>query len=99
MISWFGPQNQVGYGLSVAPQNRWEDEDDAGHVARSSCLLHLEASRDRVSSLASRLVEARHRWCTWHHRGGHVEMKAKTNGSMRRAASDSSTATLSFLLY
>jgi hypothetical protein len=29
MVSWFGPQNQVGYGLSVAPQNQWEDEDDA----------------------------------------------------------------------
>jgi hypothetical protein len=21
-VSWFEPQNQVGYGLSVAPQNR-----------------------------------------------------------------------------
>jgi hypothetical protein len=21
-VSWFGPQNQVGYGLSVVPQNR-----------------------------------------------------------------------------
>jgi hypothetical protein len=21
IVSWFGPQNQVGYGLSVAPQN------------------------------------------------------------------------------
>jgi hypothetical protein len=20
---WFGPQNQVGYGLSIVPQNRW----------------------------------------------------------------------------
>jgi hypothetical protein len=35
-------------------------------------------------------------WCTWHHRGGHVKMKSKTDGSMRRAASDSSTPTLSF---
>jgi hypothetical protein len=25
MISWFGPQNQAGFGLSVAPQNRQED--------------------------------------------------------------------------
>jgi hypothetical protein len=24
-VSWFGPQNQAGFGLSVAPQNRWED--------------------------------------------------------------------------
>jgi hypothetical protein len=46
--SWFGPQNQVGYGLSVAPQNRWEDEYSAGHVSRSSDLLRLEVSRARV---------------------------------------------------
>jgi hypothetical protein len=38
----------VGYGLSVAPQNRREDEDDMGHASRSSGLLHLEASRARV---------------------------------------------------
>ena len=48
-VSWFGPQNQVGYGLSVAPQNRWEDEDGAGHASGSSGLLLLEASRARVS--------------------------------------------------
>jgi hypothetical protein len=45
VISWFEPQNQVDYNLSVAPQNRWEDEDDVGHASRSSGLLHLEASR------------------------------------------------------
>jgi hypothetical protein len=39
----------VGYGLSVAQQNRWEDEDGMGHALRSSGLLHLEASRARVS--------------------------------------------------
>jgi hypothetical protein len=49
MISWFGPQNEAGYGLSVAPQNRREDEDDAGHTLRSDGLLHMEASRPRVS--------------------------------------------------
>jgi hypothetical protein len=48
-VSWFGHQNQVGYGLSVAPQNQREDEDDAGHASRSSGLLHLEASWARVS--------------------------------------------------
>jgi hypothetical protein len=37
MISWFLPQNQVGYGLSVT-----------GHALRSSGLLHLKASRLRV---------------------------------------------------
>jgi hypothetical protein len=29
-VSWFGPQNQAGYGLSVAPQNQWEDKDNVG---------------------------------------------------------------------
>jgi hypothetical protein len=78
IISWFGTQNQVGYGLSIASQNRWEDEDGVGHTSRSSGLLHLDASRLGFPSLASRLVEARHGWCTWYHHRGHVEM----NGSM-----------------
>jgi hypothetical protein len=56
-VSLFGPQNHAGDGLSVVPQNRWV-EDDAGHVLRSSGLLHLEASWARVSQFASKLVEA-----------------------------------------
>jgi hypothetical protein len=48
-VSWFGSQNQVGYGLSVVPQNQWEDEDGVGHTLRSSGLLRLEASWARVS--------------------------------------------------
>jgi hypothetical protein len=48
MVSWFEPQNQAGFGLLVAPQNRWR-EDGVGHASRSSGLLHLEASRARVS--------------------------------------------------
>jgi hypothetical protein len=39
----------VGYGLSIAPQNRWEDEDGTEHASISSGLLCLEASRTRVS--------------------------------------------------
>jgi hypothetical protein len=39
----------VGYDLLVAPQNQREDEDDTGHILRSSSLLHLQASRARVS--------------------------------------------------
>jgi hypothetical protein len=31
------------------PQNRREDEDDVGHVSRSSGLLRLKGSWDRVS--------------------------------------------------
>jgi hypothetical protein len=48
MVSWFVPQNQAGFGLSVAPQNR-RREISAGHVLRSSGLLHMEASMARVS--------------------------------------------------
>jgi hypothetical protein len=32
----------------VAPQNQREDEDGAGHASRSSVLLRLDASHDRV---------------------------------------------------
>jgi hypothetical protein len=48
MVSWFRPQNQARFGLSVAPQNR-QREDGAGHTSRSDGLLRLEASRVRVS--------------------------------------------------
>jgi hypothetical protein len=48
MISWFRPQNQAGFSLSVAPQNR-RREDDMGHALRSSNLLRLKASRAKVS--------------------------------------------------
>jgi hypothetical protein len=51
----------VGFGLSVAPQNRWEDEDGVRHTSRSSGLLCQEASRVRVSQFASKLAEER-RW-------------------------------------
>jgi hypothetical protein len=37
----------VGFSLSVAPQNR-RREVDAGHVLRSSSLLHVEASLARI---------------------------------------------------
>jgi hypothetical protein len=46
-VFWFMPQNQVGYGLSVVPQNRREG-DGVGHVSRSSGLLRMEVSRVRV---------------------------------------------------
>jgi hypothetical protein len=46
-VSWFGPQNQVGFDLLVMPQNRWR-EVGAGHALRSSSLLGIEASLARV---------------------------------------------------
>jgi hypothetical protein len=47
-VSWFGPQNQTDFVLSVAPQNQ-RREVDAGHASRSSGLLRVEASLTRVS--------------------------------------------------
>jgi hypothetical protein len=38
MVSWFGSKNQVGFGLSVAPQNR-RSEVGAEHTSRFSGLL------------------------------------------------------------
>jgi hypothetical protein len=46
-VSWFGPQNQADFGLSVAPQNL-RREVNAGHASRSSSLLGVEASLARV---------------------------------------------------
>jgi hypothetical protein len=46
-VSWFEPQNQTGFGLSVASQNRWR-EDGTGHTSRSDGLLRLKVSRARV---------------------------------------------------
>jgi hypothetical protein len=47
-ISWFGPQNQAGFGLSVVPQNR-RREVSVGHTSRSNSLLGVEVSVARVS--------------------------------------------------
>jgi hypothetical protein len=49
VVSQFGPENQAGYGLSVAPQNRLEDEDGVAHTLSSSSLLRLKVSRVRIS--------------------------------------------------
>jgi hypothetical protein len=58
-VSWFGPQKQEGYGLLVAPQNQWEDEDGTGHVSIFSGMLCLEVSRARVSQVCLKLVKDR----------------------------------------
>jgi hypothetical protein len=46
-VSWFRPQNQAGFSLSVAPQNR-RREVGAGHALRSSSLLGMETNLIRV---------------------------------------------------
>jgi hypothetical protein len=48
MVSWFGPQNQADFDLSVVPQNR-RREVGVGRASRSSGLLGMEASLARVS--------------------------------------------------
>jgi hypothetical protein len=62
-VSWFGPQNQAGFSLSVAPQNQ-KREVSTGYTSGSSSLLHVEALLARVSSLVSRL--AKERWWLLH---------------------------------
>jgi hypothetical protein len=46
-VSWFGSQNQAGFGLLVAPQNR-RREVGVGHTSRYSSLLCVEASLARI---------------------------------------------------
>jgi hypothetical protein len=46
-VSWFGPQNQAGFGLLVVAQNR-QREVGVAHASKSSDLLHVEASLARV---------------------------------------------------
>jgi hypothetical protein len=48
MVTWFGPQHQADFGLSVVSQNRWI-EVGVGHAMRSSGLLHVEMSLARIS--------------------------------------------------
>jgi hypothetical protein len=47
-VSWFGPQNQAGFGLSFAPQNR-RRKVGVGHASRYSSLVGVEASLAKVS--------------------------------------------------
>jgi hypothetical protein len=76
----------VGYGLLDAPQNRWEDEDDAGHTSGSSGLLRQEASWARVSLSSLKTGGGAVRMGMWHHHEGRVEVKQKTVGSMASGA-------------
>jgi hypothetical protein len=56
-----------------------------GHTSRSSGLVHMEASLDRVSEsgLKTDGGVTTVGWCMWHHYGGYVGGKLKTDGSMR----------------
>jgi hypothetical protein len=98
-ISWFGPQNQASYGLSVVPQNLQSMKTARGmHQDLAACFAWKQVGLE-FSSLTSRGVEARCGWCTWHHRECYVEVKRKTVGSMASGAaqrkSDQTTLILS----
>jgi hypothetical protein len=70
------------------------------HVSRFSGLLYVETSQTLISQFGLKDWR-RHddEWYTWYHRGGCVEDKLKTNGSMRQLVSNPATLTLLFLLY
>jgi hypothetical protein len=55
---WFGPQNQVGYGLSVVPQNRWENEGSTQDTHRdlAACFAWKQVRLGFPSS-ASKLMK------------------------------------------
>jgi hypothetical protein len=60
-VFWFRPQNQVGDGLSVVPQNRREDETAPGtRQDLATCFVWKQVGIG-FPSLTSTLVEARRR--------------------------------------
>jgi hypothetical protein len=62
-----------------------------GHTSKSSGLLHVKASRARVSQFASKLVEVRRRVVHVAHRGGYIRVKLNTNESMQWATQATSS--------
>jgi hypothetical protein len=56
-VSWFMPQNQAVYGLSIAPQNRQEDATAWDTHRNLAVCFAWKQVRIGFSSLVSRLVE------------------------------------------
>jgi hypothetical protein len=81
-VSWYGPKNQAGYGLSIAPQTDgrmlvWDTRQDlAACVAWKQVMLVFH-------SLPQNWRRRDDGWYTWRHRGGHVGIKSKTDEPMR----------------
>jgi hypothetical protein len=99
-VSWFGLQNQVGGGLSVCtskPMSGWRRCEDT-HRHPVACFVVKQVGLG-FPSLPQKWWRSDDGWCMWYHEGGHVEIKLKTDVSMRWTAVDSSTPTLPFLLY
>jgi hypothetical protein len=63
-----------------------------GQMSKSSGLLGLKVSQDRVSQFASELVETHHHRCR-------MRLKLKTDGSMQQASLDRTTLPLSFSMH
>jgi hypothetical protein len=98
LVIWVlkSPQWFLGSGLKIKQTSvyRLRHKTDVGRSA-------WDTRRDLVAGFAWKQV-----WqgfpslaCTWHHQGGCVQVKLKTDGSMRRAASDPVTPSLLFLMY
>jgi hypothetical protein len=57
-VSWFVPQNHVGYDLSIVSQNRWENEDGVRHASRS----RVFQSTLKTGGCAMRMVHVTSSW-------------------------------------
>jgi hypothetical protein len=82
-VSWFEPQNQAGFGLSVASQNRREDAaawDTPRDLA--ACFAWKQVGLG-FPSLPQNWRRSDGGWYMWHHRGSRMRIKLKMDGSMR----------------
>jgi hypothetical protein len=107
-VWWFNLENHRDGFFSLGIKTKWAMVYRLHHKIDGRMKMVRDTRRDLAASfvwkwvrlgfpsLASRLAEAQREWCMWHHRGGRVEIKSKTDGSMRWAASDSSIPTLPF---
>jgi hypothetical protein len=90
------PRRFLGWGLKIKKTTiYWFHHKTDGRMKTA-----LDTHRDLAAcfawkqvglgflSLALRLVEVRRVWCMWYPHGGYVEVKLKTDGSIRRAVSD-----------
>jgi hypothetical protein len=102
LVIWVSesPRQFIGLGLKTKHASVcWlRHKTDGGRSAR-------DTRRDLAACLAVKQVWPKDwqrrdgGWCTWHHRGGCVGGKLKTDGSMRWVASDPATLHLSFSMY
>jgi hypothetical protein len=95
-VSWFGPQNHAGDSLSIAPQNRWEEDSVDTRRDLAACFTAKQVGLG-FQSFPQNWWRSDGGWCMWHHHGSRVKTKSKTDGLMRQVASDTSTPTLLFL--